>query len=67
MRLVKSVESFDQKVGLHDLVPVTVFSYIMRCPYDGNSRMHNHFCLGPIVSRLPFGFKLTLTRREVSG
>ena len=27
MRLVESVESFDQKVGLDHLVPATVFSF----------------------------------------
>jgi len=32
MRLVKSVESFDQKVGVDYLVPATVFSFMMRCP-----------------------------------
>jgi hypothetical protein len=52
MSLVRSVETFDQNVGLDDLVPATVFSFIF---------------VAARSELLCCGLELLLTRRGISG
>jgi hypothetical protein len=52
MRLVRSVETFDQNVGLDNLVPATVFSFMLVAAHS---------------ELLRCGLELLLTRRGISG